>query len=59
VVVATLSLSPWALSATIASGAAAVLGISLVAALAGQSRQQLIDASEVELAGRPSCSRRW
>jgi PAS domain-containing protein len=45
-----LSLSPLALSLTIASGAAAVLGISLVAALAGHSRQRLMDASETELA---------
>jgi diguanylate cyclase (GGDEF)-like protein len=50
VVIAPLSLSPWALSMTIASGAVAVLGISLMAAVAGHSRQQLIDASEGELA---------
>jgi diguanylate cyclase (GGDEF)-like protein/PAS domain S-box-containing protein len=48
--VTALSLSPSALSVTIASGAAAVLGISLVAAFAGSSRQQLIEESEAEIA---------
>jgi diguanylate cyclase (GGDEF)-like protein/PAS domain S-box-containing protein len=45
-----MSLSANALSVTIASGAAAVLGISLVAAFAGSSRQQLIEESEAEIA---------
>jgi diguanylate cyclase (GGDEF)-like protein/PAS domain S-box-containing protein len=45
-----MSLSASALSVTIASAAAAVLGISLVAALAGRSRQQLIEESEAEIA---------
>jgi diguanylate cyclase (GGDEF)-like protein len=45
-----LSLSPAALSLAIASAAAAVLGISLVSAAAGRSRQQLIESSEAELA---------
>jgi diguanylate cyclase (GGDEF)-like protein len=50
--VAALQLSPLTLSITIASGAAAVLGISLVAALAASSRQQLIASSTAELASQ-------
>ena len=50
VVVTALSLSPNALSIAIASAAVAVLGISLVAAVAGSSRQQLIESSEAQLA---------
>lgn len=45
-----LSLSPTALSVAIASAAVAVIGISLVAAVAGSARQQLIESSEAELA---------
>ena len=48
--VTALSLSANALSVTIASAAVAVLGISLVAAFAGSSRQQLIEKSEAEIA---------
>jgi diguanylate cyclase (GGDEF)-like protein/PAS domain S-box-containing protein len=47
---AALSLSPYALSVAIASAAVAVLGISLVAAAAGSSRQHLIESSEAERA---------
>ena len=47
--IAALSLSPLALSMTIASAAIAVLGISLVAALAGSSRQQLVASSDAEI----------
>ena len=50
VAVTALSLSTNALSVTIASAAVAVLGISLVAAFAGSSRQQLIVKSEAEIA---------
>ena len=50
VAVTALSLSTNALSVTIASAAVAVLGISLVAAFAGSSRQQLIEKSEAEIA---------
>jgi diguanylate cyclase (GGDEF)-like protein len=50
VAVTALSLSANALSVTIASAAVAVLGISLVAAFAGSSRQQLIEKSEAEIA---------
>ncbi|WP_088342547.1 MULTISPECIES: MHYT domain-containing protein [Rhodomicrobium] len=50
VAIAPLSLSPNALSMTIASAAVAVLGISLVAALAGDARQRLIAAANAELA---------
>jgi diguanylate cyclase (GGDEF)-like protein len=50
--IAVFSLSPLTLSVTIASGAAAVLGISLVAALAAGSRQQLIASSAAELASQ-------
>ena len=54
VAVAAMTLSPWALSLTIASGAAAVVGMSLIAALAAQSRQRLIDANELELSRQAS-----
>jgi diguanylate cyclase (GGDEF)-like protein len=50
IAITALSLSPHALSVAIASAAAAVLGISLVAALAASSRQRLIEESEAELA---------
>jgi diguanylate cyclase (GGDEF)-like protein len=50
--IAVFSLSPLTLSMTIASGAAAVLGISIVAALAASSRQQLIAKSTAELANQ-------
>src|SRR5262249_11233383 len=50
VLVTASSLSPPSLSIAIASAAVAVLGISLVAAAAGSSRQQLIASSEAELA---------
>src|SRR5204863_217980 len=52
IAIAALSLSPPALSMTIASAAAAVIGISLVAALAGSSRQQLVASSEAEIASQ-------
>jgi diguanylate cyclase (GGDEF)-like protein len=45
-----LALSPYALSMTIASAAAAVLGVSLVAALDASSRQQLRERSDAEIA---------
>lgn len=45
VAISGLTLSPNALSATIASSAAAVLGVSLVAALASRSRQRLIETA--------------
>ncbi len=48
--VAGLSLSPAALAMTIASIAAAVLGISLVGALAGSSRQKLMARAQAEIA---------
>jgi diguanylate cyclase (GGDEF)-like protein len=51
-VVAALSLSPHALSVAIASAAVAVLGISLVAALAADSRQQLIESSAEAIAAQ-------
>ena len=44
-----LSLSPGALAMTIASAALAVLGVSLVSALAGSARQQLIAKSQAEI----------
>jgi diguanylate cyclase (GGDEF)-like protein/PAS domain S-box-containing protein len=47
--IAALSLSPLALAMTIASAAVAVLGISLVAALAGTSREQLVASSDAEI----------
>ena len=50
VVVTASSLSPTALSIAIASAAVAVLGISLVSAAAGSSRQQLVESSQAELA---------
>lgn len=46
------SVQPLALSIAIASGAVAVLGTSLVAALAAASRQKLIAASTAELASQ-------
>jgi diguanylate cyclase (GGDEF)-like protein len=50
--VTALSLSPYALAVTIASAAAAVLGISLVAALSASSRQQLMESSAAEIAAQ-------
>ena len=44
-----LSLSPGALATAIASAATAVLGISLVGALSGSARQQLMAKSEEEI----------
>jgi diguanylate cyclase (GGDEF)-like protein len=52
VAITTLLLSPNALSVAIASAAAAVLGISLVAALAGSSRQQLMERSAAEISAQ-------
>jgi diguanylate cyclase (GGDEF)-like protein len=52
VAITTMLLSPNALSVAIASAAAAVLGISLVAALAGSSRQQLMERSAAEIAAQ-------
>jgi diguanylate cyclase (GGDEF)-like protein len=48
--IAPLSLSPYTLSVAIASAAAAMLGIGLVAALAAGSRQQLMETSSAQLA---------
>jgi diguanylate cyclase (GGDEF)-like protein len=47
--IAVFSLSPLTLSMTIASGAAAVLGVSLTSALAASSRQQLITSQTAHL----------
>ena len=52
VAITALSLSPHALSVTIASAAVAVLGTSLVAAVAGSSRQQLLENSAAEIAAQ-------
>jgi diguanylate cyclase (GGDEF)-like protein len=52
VAITAMLLSPTALSVAIASAAAAVLGISLVAALAGSSRQQLLESSAAEIAAQ-------
>jgi diguanylate cyclase (GGDEF)-like protein len=46
---AALAMSPGALAMIIASAALAVLGMSLVSALAGSARQQLIAASQAEI----------
>jgi diguanylate cyclase (GGDEF)-like protein len=48
--VAVSSLSPYALSIAIASAAVAVLGVSMVAALAAGSRQHLLEISDAEIA---------